>query len=41
MKTLIELFEKSVEKYPENPLLWEKSDRLIHILHLIGKFTGR
>jgi len=24
MKTLIELFEKSVEKYPENPLLWEK-----------------
>jgi long-chain acyl-CoA synthetase len=24
MKTLIELFEKSVEQYPENPLLWEK-----------------
>ena len=24
MKTLIELFEKSVEKYPDNPLLWEK-----------------
>jgi long-chain acyl-CoA synthetase len=25
MKTLIELFEKSVEQYPENPLLWEKT----------------
>jgi long-chain acyl-CoA synthetase len=25
MKTLIELFEKSVEKYPDNPLLWEKT----------------
>jgi long-chain acyl-CoA synthetase len=25
MKTLIELFEKSVLKFPENPLLWEKS----------------
>ena len=25
MRTLIELFEKSVEKYPENPLLWEKT----------------
>lgn len=30
MKTLIELFEKSVEKYPENPLLWEKiKDRYV------------
>jgi len=30
MKTLIELFEKSVEKYPENPLLWEKTkDRYV------------
>jgi long-chain acyl-CoA synthetase len=26
MKTLIELFEKSVEKFPDNPLLWEKTD---------------
>jgi long-chain acyl-CoA synthetase len=26
MKTLIELFEKSVEKYSENPLLWEKTN---------------
>ncbi len=25
MKTLIELFEKSVEKYPNNVLLWEKT----------------
>ncbi|HNW49955.1 MAG TPA: AMP-binding protein [Prolixibacteraceae bacterium] len=24
MKTLIELFEQSVEKFPENPLMWEK-----------------
>jgi len=24
MKTLIELFEKSVQKFPDNPLLWEK-----------------
>ena len=24
MKTLIELFEFSVEKYPNNPLMWEK-----------------
>jgi len=24
MKTLIELFETSVQKFPENPLLWEK-----------------
>ena len=30
MKTLIELFEKSVEKYPEKPLLWEKiKDRYV------------
>ncbi len=26
MKTLIELFEKSVGKYSENPLLWEKTN---------------
>ena len=25
MKTLIELFETSVQKFPDNPLLWEKS----------------
>ncbi len=25
MKTLIELFERSVERFPENPLLWEKT----------------
>lgn len=25
MKTLIELFEKSAGKYPDNPLLWEKT----------------
>ncbi len=24
MKTLIDLFEQNVEKYPENPMLWEK-----------------
>lgn len=25
MRTLIELFERSVERFPENPLLWEKT----------------
>lgn len=30
MRTLIELFERSVERFPENPLLWEKTgDRYI------------
>lgn len=27
METIIELFEKSVEQYPNNPFLWEKSER--------------
>tara|TARA_R110001583_G_scaffold1202_5_gene10055 strand:- start:9037 stop:10938 length:1902 start_codon:yes stop_codon:yes gene_type:complete len=26
METIIQLFEKSVEQYPNNPFLWEKSD---------------
>lgn len=26
MRTLIELFENSVEKFPDNTLLWEKSN---------------
>ncbi|HKK68658.1 MAG TPA: AMP-binding protein, partial [Bacteroidales bacterium] len=26
MKTLIELFETSVEKFPDNPYMWEKID---------------
>ena len=35
MRTLIELFEKSVERYPGNPLLWEKTkDRYLPSTYL-------
>ena len=27
METIIQLFEKSVEQYPNNPFLWEKTER--------------
>ncbi|MBN1767551.1 MAG: AMP-binding protein [Prolixibacteraceae bacterium] len=30
MKTLIELFETSVEKFPDNPYMWEKIDGKYH-----------
>jgi len=35
MKTLIELFESSVERFPDNPLLWEKTgDKYISSTYL-------
>jgi long-chain acyl-CoA synthetase len=36
MKTIIQLFEESVLKYPENPFLWEKNNGAYQPLSYIG-----